>query len=378
MRLTTGGHVRVLLVFGSLAAAALFALLLLSSILTGNWMATALVGVGLAVSLPVPGRRLAAGLGRWAPALRAVTGFGLLAATGYAMLAFHPPSIYRDDSIRAQFHALYDQKMRSWPLPYEDRFIDTDYGPVHVIVSGPEDAPPMLLLHASGVGSWSWRVNAEGLGAEYRLYAIDTIGDVGKSEYDDLTHVLRTREDQADLYADIMDRLGIDGSAIVVGASEGGFIASNLAVHRPERVDRLILLGPMGYAGATGAVLRIMGAQFMPLGPVQDATFRWAFSDAPAVIAEFNEWFRLLMSDAFPVKVAPFPLPVEERRSIAAPTLFVFGTRDNLVGDPEAARALVSDMPDASVAVVEAGHLMAVERPAEIEALILDFLAETR
>jgi 3-oxoadipate enol-lactonase len=69
---------------------------------------------------------------------------------------------------------------------------------------------------------------------------------------------------------------------------------------------------------------------------------------------------------------------VEERRSIAAPTLFVFGTRDNLVGDPEAARALVSDMPDASVAVVEAGHLMAVERPAEIEALILDFLAETR
>jgi hypothetical protein len=169
-----------------------------------------------------------------------------------------------------------------------------------------------------------------------------------------------------------------DGSAIVVGASEGGFIASNLAVHRPERVDRLILLGPMGYAGATGAVLRIMGAQFMPLGPVQDATFRWAFSDAPAVIAEFNEWFRLLMSDAFPVKVAPFPLPVEERRSIAAPTLFVFGTRDNLVGDPEAARALVSDMPDASVAVVEAGHLMAVERPAEIEALILDFLAETR
>ena len=34
-----------------------------------------------------------------------------------------------------------------------------------------------------------------------------------------------------------------------------------------------------------------------------------------------------------PVKVAPLPLPPEERRAISAPTLFVFGTRDRLVGD---------------------------------------------
>ena len=43
--------------------------------------------------------------------------------------------------------------------------------------------------------------------------------------------------------------------------------------------------------------------------------------------------------------------------------LFVFGKRDNLVGDPEAARALVQDIPNVRVEVVDAGHLMSAEQP---------------
>jgi hypothetical protein len=67
----------------------------------------------------------------------------------------------------------------------------------------------MLLPNASGAGSWSWRSNAAALGAEFQLFAIDLIGDAGKSEHHDLTNIMRTREDQAALYDDIMtfDRL---------------------------------------------------------------------------------------------------------------------------------------------------------------------------
>ena len=364
----------VVLLVVSLLGAALFALLFASSFLTANVTAMIFATLGLAIALPFPGRPMVAALGRWGALVRALLSVGLILGTGFSLLAHRPPSIYRSDDVRSQFRALYDEKMQEWPLPFEDRFLDTEYGTVHVVVSGTKDGAPMLLLHASGVGSWSWRSNAASLGEEFRLFAVDLIGDAGKSEYADLSNVLRTREDQAALYDNIMDQLGISESAIIVGASEGGFIASNLAAHRPDRVDKLILLAPMGYAGATGAVLRIMGAQFFPLEPIQDATFRWAFSDAPAVIDEFGVWFRLLMSETFPVKVAPLPLPPEERQSIEAPTLFVFGTHDNLVGDPEAARTLVSDMPEVTVEVVEAGHLMGVERPSEINALILGFV----
>lgn len=360
----------------SFLGATLFALLLYSTILTGNWMAMSLAVIGLLVALPIWGRSLVSKLGGWARALRSVVGVLLLCATVYAILTYRPPSIYRSEEVRTEFHDLYDEKMLGWPLPFEDRFVKTAYGTVHVVVSGLEGGPPMLLLHASGVASWSWRANAADLGAQFRLYAVDMIGDAVKSEYSDLSNVLRTRQDQAELYDDIMAQLDIEGPAVIIGASEGGFIASNLAVHHPERVERLVLLGPMGYSGATTAVIRIMCAQYFPLAPVQDATFRWAFSDMPAVIAEFEVWFRLLMSETLPVKVAPLPLPAFERQSIAAQTLFVFGSRDNLVGDPEAARMLVSDMQNLSVQVVEAGHLMGAERPSEINALILEFLSQ--
>ena len=41
------------------------------------------------------------------------------------------------------------------------------------------------------------------------------------------------------LYAEIADRLGVE-KAVVVGASEGGFIASHFAIHYPERIEKLV------------------------------------------------------------------------------------------------------------------------------------------
>jgi pimeloyl-ACP methyl ester carboxylesterase len=129
----------------------------------------------------------------------------------------------------------------------------------------------------------------------------------------------------------------------------------------------------MGYAGAFKSVMRITFAQFFPLKPIHAATFRWAFSDSPELKEEFGEWFPLLMSGIYPAKVSPLPLSAEQRRSIEVPVLFVFGTRDNLVGDPEAAKALVQDIPDVRVEIVEAGHLMAAELPEEVNALLTEF-----
>ena len=53
--------------------------------------------------------------------------------------------------------------------------------------------------------------------------------------------------------------------------------------------------------------------------------------------------------------------------------LFVFGERDNLVGDPRAARALVQDVPNVRVETLGAGHLMAAEMPEACNQLLLDF-----
>lgn len=353
--------------------AILIAALTTSMILLHNWLPAAILFIVVLLVLPPVNALLFRGLRLTIhPVVRGLLIAALLVAFGRLIVGETRTSIYNTPEIRARFHAIYDEKMREWPIPYDDLFVDTRYGKVHVIASGSPSAPPLLLLHASGVAGWSWKFNAGELSRHFRVYAVDTIGDAGKSEYNDLAWVLKTRDDQAELYAEITDGLGVRRS-YVAGASEGGFIGTNYALVFPERVERLALLGPMGYTGATGSVVRISLAQFFPLPAVQQATFRWAFGNHPRIDAEFGEWFTLLMKGTYPAKVAPLPIPSEVRRTLSVPTMFVFGTRDRLVGSPANARDLVDDIPEVRVEVVEAGHLMGAEVPEEINRLLIDF-----
>lgn len=352
---------------------AIFGMLTISMLLMNNWLPAAVVLLVVLLALPPVSSMIKARF-NWpiSLVLRFVLIAVLLFLFARLLTGGERTSIYSSPEVEARFMEIYDEKMKDWPVPYEDVFIDTKYGAVHVIMSGPEDAPPMLLLHASGVAAWSWKHNVGELSREYRPYAIDLIGDAGKSEYASLENIMKTGRDQAELYKEITDKLGV-GKAYVVGASEGGFIGSNYTLYFPERVERLALLGPMGYSGATKSVVRITFAQFFPLKPIQNSTFRWAFSDSPELKEEFSEWFPLLMSGVFPAKVTPLPLSAEQRQSFEVPVMFVFGERDNLVGDPEAARALVQNIPDVRVETVEAGHLMGAELPGQVNALIKDF-----
>ncbi len=356
--------------------AALFGLLTVSMLLLHNWLHALVLFLVVLLCLP-PVTAVFHSRFDWSihPVVRTVLIVGLLFLFVRLLVGTEATSIYKSPEIKARFREIYDEKMAEWPVPYEDLLVDTQYGQVHVIVSGPEEGAPMLLLHASGVAGWSWKYNVAELSQQYRTYAIDLIGDAGKSEFASLDHVMKTGRDQADLYAEIADKLGVE-KAYVVGASEGGFIGTNYALYHPERVEKLALLGPMGYSGAVQSVIRITLAQLFPLKAIHESTFSWAFSDNPQLEEEFGEWFPLVMSGLAPVKVAPWPLPAEERQKLSVPVLFVFGRRDNLVGDPEAARQLVQNIPDVRVEVLDTGHLMAAEQPGAVNALILAFFQE--
>lgn len=362
------------LVLGGFCAV-LFAMLAVSGFLNGRWVVGALLLVAALLCTPL-GARPFRGVGQPLAMVLRLFATVFLALTAATPLIFPDPrtSIYDSPEVRARFQDIYDRKLDQWPVEPDTRFLETERGRVHVLSAGPEDAPPLLLLHAAGVASWSWGPNIAALSEAYRVHAVDLIGDAGRSELADISKRLGGGEDQADHYAEVMDLLGI-GAAPVVGASEGGFIATNLALHHPARVERMVLLGPMGYAGAVGPVLRIFVTQLFPLPPLRRATFRRVFSDDPELVAEYEDWFRLVMTGLSPAKVPPLPFSAEERQSIEIPVLYVFGTRDRLVGDAEAARAQVADVPEARVEIVEAGHLMAAEAPERINALILDFLS---
>lgn len=352
----------------------LFGLLALSMFLTGNPLQGIPLVAAVLLLLP-PARGLIQQLiGRPIPGwLIAVLVVALLAVFVLLSRSNKQTSIYYTPKDEAKLMEMYDARLEAWPVPYETRYVDTEYGPVHVIISGPEDAPPLLLLHASAVSGVSWLENVEELNQHYRTYAIDTIGDVGRSELTDLEHSPGDGRALSDLVAHISEELGVE-RAPVVGASQGGFTATNYALHAPERVEKVVLLGPMGYAGTAGSVVRITLAALFPLKPIREVTARWAFGDAPVVQDAYGEWLQTVVGGVASKQARPMTIPSEQLKSLQIPVLLILGSRDNLVGDPENARRHVQDAPNIQVEVLDTGHLLGVENATEVNDLILSFL----
>ena len=92
-----------------------------------------------------------------------------------------PDSIYKSDAARAAIEALYDRALSRLPFPTESRRVDTTFGSTHVLVAGPEGAPPLLALQGGNVVNPLTLAWLTPLADEFRIYAPDTIGQPGKS-----------------------------------------------------------------------------------------------------------------------------------------------------------------------------------------------------
>lgn len=141
----------------------------------------------------------------------------------------------------ARFFTAYDAVLNQWPVEVRGIDVPSAYGTTHVNVCGPEDGMPLVLLHGGGATSTVWFANVADLSRSCRVYAVDTIGEAGRS-----VHHGQRINGPADLMAwldALFGDLGL-GRADVCGHSYGGWLALNYAVHSPDRVRRLALLDP--------------------------------------------------------------------------------------------------------------------------------------
>ena len=89
--------------------------------------------------------------------------------------------MFRTPEGQARYFAAYDATLALWPVPVFAFDLPTRFGSTHVNACGPEDAPPLLLLPGQAVSSTVWHPNVAELSRTWRLYALDIIGDMGKS-----------------------------------------------------------------------------------------------------------------------------------------------------------------------------------------------------
>jgi pimeloyl-ACP methyl ester carboxylesterase len=127
-----------------------------------------------------------------------------------------------------------------WKVPFDSIDVKTRYGSTHINVCGPGDGPPLVLLHAAGLSSTAWFANIAELSAHHRVYAVDVIGDAGKSIAECL---LEKRTDYADWLKAVFDGLNIDRDYLL-GHSYGGWLALNMALAYPDRLRKIVLLAP--------------------------------------------------------------------------------------------------------------------------------------
>jgi pimeloyl-ACP methyl ester carboxylesterase len=269
---------------------------------------------------------------------------------------------------------------------------------VHSILTGDENGAPVVLLHGGGTDNamLSWRDAIPALAqAGYRVYAPDYPG-YGDSPPSREPAVL---ENLGGCLRQLMDTWDVPQAALV-GVSMGGALAIGYALEHPERVSRLILVGPYGIQDE---VPFHKLSYFLVKAPWLMDAF-WAMSRGSRMAARYslNSIIKNPQSrtDALLEEVLA---AMENRHSqaafsqfqrdeiqwrgvktnytsrlgeIAAPALIVHGDQD--VGVPlEYARCAAQRLPNGRLEVIpNAGHWTQRDYPERFNRLMLEFLAE--
>ncbi|WP_199617569.1 alpha/beta fold hydrolase [Paenibacillus alkalitolerans] len=191
----------------------------------------------------------------------------------------------------------------------------------------------------------------------------------------------------ADDAAELLDKLGID-KAVVIGFSMGGYIAFELMKRHRERVAGLVLADTRAGAdteeGRAGR--RKMAAAAMERGPVvavEAMLTKLLSPKTPDERPELAAAVERMMLDASGAGIAAAALGMAGRSDmtellpdIQVPALVIVG-EDDAITPPETARSMAEAIPDAAYAVIAGGgHLANMERPAEFNRVLSDWLRE--
>ena len=248
-------------------------------------------------------------------------------------------------------------------------------------LSGPEDAPVVVLIHGLGLNRACWRWTVPALADRYRILSYDLFGH-GRSADPPHTPSLSLFSQQL---SDLLDHCAAPGAALV-GFSLGGMIARRFAQDAPDRAKALAILhSPHRRSESAQAAIVKRVEQAREAGPrstVEAALERWftaPYREAnPEVMDLVRSWvtanrqevyhtiYRVL-ADGVAEIVAPDP-------PIACPALVVTGDEDYGNG-PEMTRAIAAEIGGAEALILPGlRHMALAEDPASINEPLRAFL----
>jgi pimeloyl-ACP methyl ester carboxylesterase len=304
------------------------------------------------------------------------SGWTWLVAAVLMLLAAVVVWVWTPDRSRAELEARY--------LEAPADMVEVMGLPLHVRDRGPRDASAVILLHGLGSSLQTWEPWAHGLATEHRVILLDLPG-AGLSPPDPTGDYTDSRSLQ--LIIALMDQLDV-ARASVVGHSMGGRLAWRLAASHPERVDRLVLVAPDGFAspgfeyGRAPDVPAMLGLMEYALPrPLLRMNLAPAYADPATLTDALTTRYQDLMlapgaRGAMLARMRQTVLqdPVPLLARIQAPTLLVWGEQDAMIPIANA-DDYIRAMPRATlVSLPGVGHLPHEEAPDRSLEPVLAFL----
>lgn len=290
---------------------------------------------------------------------------------------YHP---FRSEMAKKEYLEYYNTKSKEWPLDSEERMVSTSYGQTFVRISGPKDAPTIVLLPGGGTSSLMWKNNIVALSENYRTYALDDIYDWGRSIY---TKKMGCTECITKWLDELFTALELEDSINIIGASYGAWKASQYLLAYPERIKKVVFLCPAYtvYYGNKEFEKRAFRG-FIPLRYFMKKELYWSCEDMVQteegrVIADDHlEGLRLAIR-CFKTKIpaAMTVLSDDEMKNIKVPVLYLAGENEKMYSVKNAVKRLNSISPMIKTEVIpNTGHCLMFTYPELVNEKILDFL----
>jgi len=263
------------------------------------------------------------------------------------------------------------------------RILKLPGGEIQVVEHGSRSAPPIVLIHCFTCAINWWDGMIPHLDSDHRVIAVDLLGH-GGSEKPSSGYSI---ENQADLVAEALSRLGVR-DAEVVGHSLGGPVSIALAEQSPQLVDRLVTIdsipddsyGDVGFIGEL-PFKPVLGETLWRIKPdfsIRDGlevAFAPGFSVPDAFVQDVKRMTYTSYADshdAFDDYTGAKPLP-ERAAATGKPILAIMGAEEQIANDPQAALAAYRAAGAQIKLIQDAGHSPNVEKPAQVAALVRAF-----
>ncbi|NMC56366.1 MAG: alpha/beta hydrolase [Eubacteriaceae bacterium] len=258
-------------------------------------------------------------------------------------------SVFKSEAGRDKFRAYYNQVLSRFP--FEQKFIETTFGQTFMLTAGQECNPPVILLHGSCSNSAFWFPEIMALSGNYRVYAVDIIGEATNSE--------EYRPDlNSDAFAvwmkEVLDALGIE-KTIIIGNSLGGWMALKFATAYPQRVSKLVLIASAGLAEIRPQFLSNVSQTQQTNGTAQVGADIIRQNDIPKEVLDF---MNLIVESYNPIEYLPVYAD-KQLKQLNMPVLFIDGEDDAIIDAGKSTQRLSTLVPQSEIHLIKnCGHVV--------------------